>query len=308
MRKALLQVRKFFWPLLMFCTAFGALAWTASAQQQGVSPYIGPEACIRCHGQLARAWLEVSHSKALMAEDRPPSARGCEACHGPGREHSTKNRKAIISWEGLDREKRNSICMTPDCHPTVTSENWQGGPHDLVRLQCSGCHAVHRVVPNPRLLRVEENTQCLGCHSAVTMKIEAGEHHVVKGFLKCGMCHNPHLKNKDQHLLKMSRAQLCAACHGVGGIKPESHKAKEWPGNHGEIAKPNIAKCTDCHDEESYCTSCHHGVRMPHPEGWLPTGHSMLASFSESSPCFKCHQQRLCFVCHLRESVDERAK
>lgn len=284
-----------------------AAAAVGTAQQQP-SPYIGPETCIRCHGQLARAWLEVSHSKALMAEDRPPESRGCEACHGPGREHSTKNRKAIIAWEGLSREKANETCLKPDCHPSVTAENWSRGPHDLVRLACSGCHAVHRTVNNPSLLRQEENPMCLGCHAAITTKIESGEHHVVKGFLKCGMCHNVHAKNTDEDLLKMPKAQMCRACHGPGGIKPASHKAEGWPDNHGKVAKPDVSKCTTCHDEEQYCTSCHHGIRMPHPSDWLPTGHSMLSSFEPNASCFKCHQQKLCSVCHLRESADETAR
>ena len=297
-------------PVWLWVIPIAALVTAAAAvgTAQQPSPYIGPDTCIRCHGQLARAWLEVSHSKALMAEDRPPESRGCEACHGPGREHSTKNRKAIIAWAGLSREKANETCLKPDCHPSVTAENWSKGPHDLVRLACSGCHAVHKVVENPVLLRQEQNAMCLGCHAAVTTKIEAGEHHVVKGFLKCGMCHNPHAKNKDEHLLKMPQSQMCRACHGPGGIKPASHKAEGWPDSHGKTAKPDVSKCTTCHDEEQYCTPCHSGVKMPHPPEWLPTGHSTSASFAPDASCYKCHQQRLCSVCHLRGSADESAQ
>ena len=295
--------------LLMAALLMGAFTWRTAAEQAPAAPpasaYIGPEVCIKCHGELARAWLEVSHSQALMATDRPPELTGCEACHGPGRAHATTNRKAMPSWDSLTRAQRNGTCLKDECHPSVTAANWEGGPHDRMRMECTTCHEVHKVVPQSQLLKQPEDTMCYGCHGNVKLLIENGQHHVVTGFLKCGTCHDPHAKTVDQHLLKIAPPQLCRTCHGPGGIKPASHKQPGWPGNHGQIAKPDVSKCTQCHDEQTFCDACH-GLRMPHPSDWLPTGHAATASFAANSVCFKCHQMRLCQVCHLREEPSQQ--
>lgn len=100
--------------------------------------YAGNKACMSCHGDAAKVWLESAHAAALKTledglQDRDPDCLGChvvgldstqgfesrkktpdladvgcESCHGPGRAHAMNPYEVKMPKAGLD------MCLS--CH------------------------------------------------------------------------------------------------------------------------------------------------------------------------------------------------
>jgi hypothetical protein len=137
--------------------------------------------------ELSRCFL--CHTTALAYEakavkpERSIMGVGCEACHGPGREHveAAKRRDADLKMATLSSDRRfvsEKLCN--QCHrPLVNAEIVAGDPH-LPRFQGTA----------------------LGLSACFTKS---------KGALSCLTCHDPH-RNADAR----SRPQyntICTSCH-----------------------------------------------------------------------------------------------
>ena len=49
--------------------------------------YVGSAVCVTCHSDQERRFKNTIMGKVMANPRTPDEARGCEACHGPGRSH-----------------------------------------------------------------------------------------------------------------------------------------------------------------------------------------------------------------------------
>ena len=113
------------------------------------SPYIGTEACKLCHEPQYQKFKETKMGMAIFFNPKTPvEARGCEACHGPGRYHSENggdldhiirfNNKADKS--ALAKKAEEDQCL--QCHDKGNRLFWEGSQHESRGLTCTNCHKV----------------------------------------------------------------------------------------------------------------------------------------------------------------------
>src|SRR5579864_8837335 len=84
--------------LLLIC-AVVSLHPVVAAQTQAPQ-YVGSEACLACHEDVAAKIADSAHGK--LAQESAPERRGCEACHGPGSNHvnSGGDKSLLFSFHG----------------------------------------------------------------------------------------------------------------------------------------------------------------------------------------------------------------
>src|ERR1019366_1037045 len=81
--------------LVLALLAGGTIPLFAQPAQPGAdaSPYIGSNACEECHKQGYRRFAPSKMGKIFFEAPRNElESRGCEACHGPGRQHMETER------------------------------------------------------------------------------------------------------------------------------------------------------------------------------------------------------------------------
>jgi len=173
------------------------------------------------------------------------------------------------------------ISLCANCHDSLDSElDWRTerklvfkhAPHFAKGIRCSACHKEFPHKPG-KILHVSVET-CFECHGTV---------HGNQGVLaptSCSTCHTPDIATStadhDQSTWLM----------------------QEGPGlaRHARMATERRLYCKMCH-EGSFCDSCHK-VQMPHPEGWMPSGHGAEAATNKGA-CIMCHESvDFCNDCH----------
>ena len=62
----------------------------ASRYERSTDPtlYVGAETCKTCHEEQAKSYDQGPHWKTTLDKHKGPEWQGCEACHGPGKEHA----------------------------------------------------------------------------------------------------------------------------------------------------------------------------------------------------------------------------
>jgi hypothetical protein len=77
------------------------------------SQYVGAETCKTCHEQQAKGYDQGPHWKTELNKHKGVEFQGCEACHGPGKEHAESADPAkIIRFASLSREESSKRCLT----------------------------------------------------------------------------------------------------------------------------------------------------------------------------------------------------
>ena len=183
-------------PLLCVLWLLAALAWqpAALAQAAAAAPAAseparslppltqysakGADSCLECHDDetvaySAGAIFKTKHGH--QGDKRSPfGAKGlqCEACHGPGAQHSAKGSKKKLSINSfkadsyLSVEVRNQACL--GCHEGGTRTGWHAGAHERNAVACTDCHRIHQPQGDPVMTRTTEAAVCLTCHKNQT--------------------------------------------------------------------------------------------------------------------------------------------
>lgn len=169
---------------------------------------------------------------------------------------------------------------------------------------------------------------CSGCHGDLDKVFKEGkvvgllyrhEMHFAKGVSDCAQCHPADTHDADVvHKPTMERCFVChgrseqamapgtcTTCHPPGfPDRPQTHFAADWKQAHGEVALADRFQCLPCHDEESFCSSCH-GLEMPHPEEWRGAPHVQTFFTAGMETCTRCHlrdpeasEPDFCDSCH----------
>lgn len=263
--------------------------------------YIGDEACLACHEDLAGPFHQTLHAKVLNERNARSEAmkRGCEACHGPGQAHADAGGGAggpdWISFRpdaGEDPARQNAVCLS--CHKGGHQIYWEGSPHDQRRVTCTSCHQVMANVSERRLLaKRNEIETCAQCHPLSRAKIWRNSHMPLRrgpatrdvgseGWMSCSSCHNPHGTVTDKLIDAISVNDNCYSCH--------ADKRGPFLWEHA----PVVESCLNCHAPHGsvnpamltiapprLCQTCHIETRHPTdprtPESRFVIGQSCLS-------------------------------
>ena len=111
----------------------------------------GADTCLTCHDdEHVMAVFKTPHGQPNDA--RSPFGKGqlqCEACHGPGGNHTKKVKKGetrppMIRF-GRDSATpvsvQNGGCLA--CHEKSMTAEWHAGPHAANDVSCAACHDTH---------------------------------------------------------------------------------------------------------------------------------------------------------------------
>src|SRR5215510_14823844 len=105
--------------------------------------YVGSEACKDCHEDQFKNFLPTSHAKLGSLGSWKNKVTGCEACHGPGKEHIAEGDPAkIISFKNKPAKQISETCLT--CHAgREEHNNFRRGEHWRNDVGCTDCHSSH---------------------------------------------------------------------------------------------------------------------------------------------------------------------
>ncbi|HEV2960799.1 MAG TPA: cytochrome c3 family protein [Candidatus Angelobacter sp.] len=157
------------------------------------SQYVGADTCKACHEDVGKIFDKGPHWKTTIAKRQGPQWQGCEACHGPGKEHAESADPAkIIRFPGLSGEEASKRCL--GCHEFGKEHaNFLRSQHVKNNVGCVDCHSIHHPRVEQKLLRAALPTLCYSCHLEVKPDSSKPFHHKVKeGLDACTSCHDPH--------------------------------------------------------------------------------------------------------------------
>lgn len=222
-----------------------ATACTAPPQVAEAPPpadpaaYAGADTCTVCHEVEAASFAKTPHAWALEDAARPPSDRGCEACHGPGAAHAeaaggnpTGTLRAFVRDEPA--ATRSAACQR--CHRSAELQGFRGSEHAFAAVACTDCHRGHGG-RGEAMLAEAPPTLCFGCHPDVRASFALPERHGPHmAPPDCTGCHDPHGR-PNLASQREANDRHCLACHG--------DLAGPWVFEHGAQV---VEGCTACHE------------------------------------------------------------
>lgn len=262
-------------------------------QSQQESPYVGSETCKLCHEEISNHFAKTAHFVTLTERKYPESERGCEACHGPGKEHVDGGGDVtkIYGFRNRPTAEMNSRCLT--CHERQEERhNYRQSEHGLNQVACSDCHSSHAPQRIENLLVRRPPELCYACHGEIRQEFSKPFHHrVPEGGLQCTTCHNQHGG--------FNVAQTRETAGGTDPICFKCHVDKQGPFVF-EHAPVKLEGCTICHTPHGstnprllkrptvhlLCLECHAdtpGILGPEP----PAFHDLRTARFQN--CTTCH-------------------
>ena len=305
-------------PFLAGLFGFALAVWGQSAAE---SPYVGSNTCEECHRQGYRRFSATRMAKVFFDAPRNElEARGCEACHGAGREHVEKAREhdraraAGVAYVGppsgqfifkfgkdSPRSAGEQTARCLQCHERGQRLFWKGSAHESRGLSCLTCHQIHQNQPpglavsafkdpltaNLPLTRRTQMELCFGCHPMRRAQLLRSSHMPLReGEMSCASCHNPHGSPNPKLLVAASVNETCYRCH------PERRGPFLWE------HPPVMENCLNCHEPHGttrpqllklnpprLCQECHDSVGHP-GQPQLATARYVL-----NRGCANCHSQ-----------------
>lgn len=302
-------------------------------------------ACTSCHaGAVAskRASESLVPPMAACAEchaaDAEPTLASCQGCH----DGYAVTAEAPVS-EAADWQAVRPAPMPAARRPTrirfdhaahITRLVARGGPAATAEATCQGCHSAD-AAGRPSMPAMTDCTSCHDgarapgtcqtCHpTAETGQIRTDFIDPTTGDTQRLMPTNHEVAWDTRHGA-VARANPdactschveddCSSCHDAVLAEPFAVHPPNFKVVHAVAARSQMGECTDCHDLDTFCTSCHvrlevtaiPGNRPPpgravHPPGWLdatmPNNHGVMAR-REITECASCHVEDDCVACH----------
>ncbi len=238
-----------------------------SSQTPASEAFVGTNTCRACHPAFYTWFSRTAHFATIGDPRFPPPLKGCEMCHGPGREHVRAGGRGHI-FNPRKASAREVVAMCTSCHQEKRfgTCGFHENQHRVEAVSCNDCHNPHQEVTHKYILREEEPSLCYQCHREIRAEFLRPFHHKVpEGGMSCRQCHEQHtLWNTTQSANVLGgRDALCLRCH----------TDKEGP-----FVFEHISLKSD------RCLSCHvpHGSANPR----LLTRRTIL------SLCLECHGDR----------------
>ena len=285
------------WLVAMFCLP---VVSASADKQQNISPanqspnpdlYVGSDTCKACHAAESASYERGPHWRTETGKHKGPQWQGCEACHGPGKEHieAGGDPTKIISFTGLSTKQASNLCL--QCHyRSERHQNFLRSSHLSNNVGCTTCHSIHASKAH-FLLVSSQPALCYGCHQSVEPDFSKPAHHRVnEGLMSCSDCHNPH-GSFLRHNLRTSSWQgdVCAKCHidTAGPFVFEHAPLKEQ----GCVACHNPHGSTNPHllaspQVNQLCLNCHSTILANSIAPGVPTFHNQAVEYQQ---CILCH-------------------
>jgi DmsE family decaheme c-type cytochrome len=261
-----------------------------AASKADPSQYVGSETCATCHEELEKSFDAGPHWKTLQDQRRGVAWQGCEACHGPGKEHAESGDPTkIIRFTGLSQDESSRRCLR--CHEYGQDHaNFLRSAHLTNNVGCTSCHSIHHAVVEKQLLVRAQPLLCYSCHLDVKPAFSMPYHHKVnEGLLACTNCHNPHGGFITRQLRSTAGQDLlCFNCH--------TDKAGPFGFEHAPV---KIEGCVACHlphgspnprllrrsQVNLLCLECH-TLTVDQVAPAIPTFHNQAQKYQA---CTMCH-------------------
>jgi len=122
--------------------------------------------------------------------------------------------------------------------------------------------------------------------------------------------------NDSEFCSNCHKEDFCTDCHD-GRVRPLTVHPSDYISMHPIEARQQTTKCQSCHNEQSFCLSCHQrlGITMSGPIDVRETGrfhppkdiwsdpprkpgHHSFEAEKNLNQCVSCHTERDCVVCH----------
>lgn len=282
--------------------AEGQASPAAGAQPPAAAAYVGAVVCQACHPQQSATFRETLMGKIFLKNPRSSlEARGCEACHGPGKAHvdaAGGKGVGIIAFRKDSPQplaERNAVCL--GCHERGLRLYWKGSAHEARGLACTDCHrGMVKVSEKHQFVKETEMETCFQCHLQRQAQLQRSSHMPYReGKMTCSNCHNPHGTATPKLLVENSVNETCYKCHAEkrGPFLWEHPPVRENCLNchepHGsqhekllKVKRPRL--CQRCHVDEFHrttpqlpsarfvfnrgCVNCHSKIHgSNHPSG-----------------------------------------
>lgn len=265
---------------------------TSSAAPSKDSNYVGAETCKTCHEDIYNDYAKSPHSATEHDAKRGPRGQGCEACHGPGKEHAeSADPTKIFTFKNASAKDASERCLT--CHALDTEHNnFARAAHMQNNVGCIQCHSPHHPKVAEHLLREKQPQLCYGCHLETKQQFDRPFHHRVnEGLVQCNDCHNPH-GGFMKRQLRSTAAQdaVCFKCH--------TEKQGPFVYEHPPVKTEGCISCHTPHGSSNprllnvsqvnmQCLQCHAFTVDPGAPA-TPTFHNQAQKYQA---CTLCHTQ-----------------
>jgi DmsE family decaheme c-type cytochrome len=208
------------------------------------SLYVGSETCKTCHEDMPvkgffKSYEDSPHYVTTLDKKKGPEWHGCEACHGPGKEHvdGGGDKTKIFTFKNATAQEISARCL--DCHQYGEEHgNYARSVHLQNGVSCTDCHDPHHAKESTNLLKAKQPELCYTCHLDKKQEFNRPFHHRVnEGLVKCSDCHNPHGGFQARQLRATGSQDLvCFTCH--------TDKAGPFVYEHESV---KVEGCTACH-------------------------------------------------------------
>ena len=261
-----------------------AQSYTAS-RPTDPSLYVGTDTCKTCHEDIGKTYDRGPHWKTMLDKHHGIEWQGCEACHGPGKEHAESGDVSkIISFKKLSRQESSKRCL--ECHEFGEEHsNFLRSAHLKNNVGCVDCHSVHA----PKM-KASQPLLCYSCYLEVKPDFSKPYHHRVnEGLVACNNCHNPHGGFLTRQL-RASAAQdaICFTCH--------TDKAGPFVFEHAPVKTDGCVSCHSPHGSSNprllkrsninlLCLECH-TLTVDSAAPGIPSFHNQAQKYQA---CTMCH-------------------
>ncbi|MEY2920030.1 MAG: hypothetical protein RL261_1335 [Pseudomonadota bacterium] len=262
----------------------------------------GADTCLTCHeGAEVNDIFHTAHGQPNDA--RSPFGKGglqCEACHGPGGNHTKKvkkgeSRPSMIKF-GRNADTpvpvQNAMCL--GCHEKNQAAQWHIGPHDVNNVSCAACHDSHKA-KDAVLSKITQPEVCYTCHVAEKSQfLKPYAHPVRQGRLACSDCHKPHGTTAQKQLVRATINDTCYECHAekrgpmLWEHQPVTEDCSTCHAAHGS-SNPGMVKmrgpllCQSCHSQQGHPSFAYGPSGLP--------GSSSPTTALGLGNCMNCHSQ-----------------
>jgi len=183
--------------------------------------YVGSETCKTCHEDMPskgfyKAYEDSPHFVTTLDTKKGPQWHGCEACHGPGKEHvdGGGDKTKIFTFKNVSARDTSARCL--ECHQYGEEHaNFGRSAHLQNNVGCTDCHDPHHAREDQFLMKEKQPQLCYGCHLETKQQFTRTYHHKVnEGLVQCSDCHNPHGGFLSRQLrASSSQDTVCYKCH-----------------------------------------------------------------------------------------------
>ena len=271
-------------------TADPAVEQALTTNSANPSLYAGTDTCKACHEEIAKSYDHGPHWKTML-NHRGVQYQGCEACHGPGKEHAESGGDItkIISFKTLTREQSSKRCLS--CHELGEEHsNFLRSEHLKNNVGCIDCHSAHHPTVERALLTIPQPMLCYGCHNEIKPEFSKPFHHRVnEGLITCTNCHNPHGGFLTRQLrTTAAQDQVCFTCH--------TDKTGPFVFEHAPVKTEGCVVCHTPHGSSNprllkrsqvnlLCLECH-TLTVDSAAPGIPSFHNQAQKYQA---CTMCH-------------------